>query len=527
MSKSGPSYITKNRLGTYYFQYSYIANEEVLGARVIRKLFRRSLKTKSRAEALISARYLWVVMQSIQKKYFSNPKLYGRAMELLSQYEALRLSGWEAVDEFLSKLDEDDDRLLNLGIQEQRDGSSQLSPEQLNAYEVLLSRLESTRGKLSASEVSEADNPLMSALIDKWISEKQKTLKLSSLESSRSHVTLFYKVLVEIHQGDFKVRELTFESIRRFNEILQGLPAYRSSPKFVNMTFSELLQVQSSKISSKTYHYYINTVLDFLGWLESQGYIENTRFKSILQSSKKNVAKKSTISRVPFTEADLKLIFQAPSYMDGKFKRASDYWVPLIALFTGARLGEICQLSISDLKEVDGVLCFDINEDEGDKSIKSRVGSARTIPVHKILLDLDLLGYVKHLKNKNQRKLFPLERRNQFNKFDAIQKRFANQLKAVGATGKDGSSKVFHSFRHTVRTKLVDENIDERTIDSIVGHTSAERSIGSKIYTHSKLTKQKLKAINRLEYSVDLLGIKRWDACLFRGVESGQYSEYQ
>ena len=88
-------------------------------------------------------------------------------------------------------------------------------------------------------------------------------------------------------------------------------------------------------------------------------------------------------------------------------------------------------------------------------------------------------------------------------------------LKKVGIVSTEKKSKSFHSFRHTVRTTLTELDIPERTIDAIVGHASEARSIGSKMYTHSKLIKQKVDAIKKLNYDIDFSKIKKWQDCKF------------
>jgi hypothetical protein len=45
-----------------------------------------------------------------------------------------------------------------------------------------------------------------------------------------------------------------------------------------------------------------------------------------------------------FTEDDLQKIFQAPGYNPDNFKQAYKFWVPLIGLYSGMHLEEICQL---------------------------------------------------------------------------------------------------------------------------------------------------------------------------------------
>lgn len=79
----------------------------------------------------------------------------------------------------------------------------------------------------------------------------------------------------------------------------------------------------------------------------------------------------------------------------GKYVQATEgvssrFWAPLIALYSGMRLEEICQLHLSDIVKMDGVLCFSINEESGGsgyvKHVKSSAG-IRKVPVHPHLWD--------------------------------------------------------------------------------------------------------------------------------------------
>ena len=41
----------------------------------------------------------------------------------------------------------------------------------------------------------------------------------------------------------------------------------------------------------------------------------------------------------------------------------AEFWLPLLGLFTGARLGELCQLDVADVAERDGTTVLLIRED--------------------------------------------------------------------------------------------------------------------------------------------------------------------
>ena len=78
-------------------------------------------------------------------------------------------------------------------------------------------------------------------------------------------------------------------------------------------------------------------------------------------------------------------------------------------------------------------------------------GSQREVPVHDILIKL---GFIEYVKTQNG-SLSPVEPRNRAGKFDNFQKRFTTYRKNVGVVPHHKNERRdFHSFRHTVRTRL-------------------------------------------------------------------------
>ena len=52
-------------------------------------------------------------------------------------------------------------------------------------------------------------------------------------------------------------------------------------------------------------------------------------------------------------------------------------WVPLIALFSGMRSNEICQMRASDVRRKDGIWVFNVTDDAAGQSLKTEAASAR------------------------------------------------------------------------------------------------------------------------------------------------------
>lgn len=79
-----------------------------------------------------------------------------------------------------------------------------------------------------------------------------------------------------------------------------------------------------------------------------------------LPTNMKKVPKKAHEERKPFSEADIKKIFKGKIYLPEATPGPARYWIPLLGLFTGARLNELCQLHVGDVIKEDGIWCLDI-----------------------------------------------------------------------------------------------------------------------------------------------------------------------
>ena len=177
--------------------------------------------------------------------------------------------------------------------------------------------------------------------------------------------------------------------------------------------------------------------------------------------------------RSPFEPDQLHAIFNAPLYrgcVDGErgYSKVGDqrprnarFWVPLIALFTGARLGEICQLDTTDIRAIDGVDCIVISlrsvNGSTDKQLKT-TASDRLIPVHPTLIDCGLLHFAEAKRKKGEKKLFnDIVTGTTGSRPVAFSKWFTQFLRGCGAQ-RDRTS--FHSFRHNFRDELRAARID-------------------------------------------------------------------
>ncbi|RYD80525.1 MAG: site-specific integrase, partial [Verrucomicrobiaceae bacterium] len=171
--------------------------------------------------------------------------------------------------------------------------------------------------------------------------------------------------------------------------------------------------------------------------------------------------------RLPFALWQLQRIFSAPLYVGDEAgyalpgpnrPRRARFWLPLLALMLGARLGELTQALTSDVQEIDGILCLIISASSGDgKRLKSDA-SHRLVPIHPELLRIGFALYVGDRRRAKDVRLFPDLTVDSLGLYSGkFSKWFARFLRTCDATSE---RTCFHAFRHTFRDGLREGKID-------------------------------------------------------------------
>lgn len=194
-----------------------------------------------------------------------------------------------------------------------------------------------------------------------------------------------------------------------------------------------------------------------------------------------DIKSRTTYRRSPWSEAEIATLLGHPIWdrcalpSDRKAGRWASYWVPLLGMFTGARCSELCQLMTSDIDLTSTHPTIRITDESAGQQIKT-AASCRLIPVHPELIRLGFLDYVRSV---DAGQLWPeLPRRS--NKAGGYFSQWFGELRREPSLE---ISTDFHSFRHTVRSKLAAARVPEPVIDRILGH-EVGGSVGAKVYTH-------------------------------------------
>ena len=185
------------------------------------------------------------------------------------------------------------------------------------------------------------------------------------------------------------------------------------------------------------------------------------------------VAKIEREKRLPYNADDLKLIFSSPVYTTGERPKAGGgeaaYWLPLLALFTGARVEELAQALPGDVKDEEGVAVLDLSDRAGDKKVKNK-GSRRRIPLHPELIRLGFLDYAAKVREAKKLRLFPDLAPDKWGHCAGNFSKWWGHW-ARETLGINDKRKVFHSFRHGFKEACRACEIPEEVHDALTGHS--------------------------------------------------------
>ncbi len=240
---------------------------------------------------------------------------------------------------------------------------------------------------------------------------------------------------------------------------------------------------------------------DFFNWCIGNGHSQHQQspVDGLLISTKGKLKKKQEHWK-SFEDTELKAIY-GTGYT-GAMPKPDHYWIPVVALYSGARLNEIAGLPIQNVRIIDGVHAMEITDTK-----TSKVG--RTVPIHQTLLDLGFWDYVEYVRGIGAERLFPhtVDGNNGYGKNAARQ--FALWLDKLGIQDR---FKVFHSTRSTLITGLHRAKANPAHAMQITGHEGVQvQNIHFQVYTHRMGLAELRDTLNTVSYAVDLKTVRASD----------------
>jgi len=369
----------------------------------------------------------------------------------------------------------------------------------------VLDVLESTSSAEAAVATEPVDEgPLITELFNKYSELKMATKSWGSDRTKNANHNSF-DVFLEL-AGDRPVKQFTKEVAREVAAGFATYPKSRRKGKSAALSLGELRASKAETVDPTTAKGFFVKTSSFFKWLADQGYMDSNVFDGLNPVK----GQKKQPRRILWEREDIPRLFNAREYVDGNFgsvqmtNRAAYYWVPLIGLYTGARLEEICQLKAADIKQEDGVYYFNLQILGDDDEAHLKNASAwRRVPINSHLLELGLLTY-RDGRPKGSR-LFDLTYRNE--RWSHNLSIWFGEFKTRQGYKKD-NTKVFHSFRNTMIRSLTNADVEDSRIMAIVGHeqTSETRRTYDRVFPLAQLNA----IVQRVDWRNELAVVKSW-----------------
>jgi integrase len=324
-----------------------------------------------------------------------------------------------------------------------------------------------------ASQPIKKENPKTSHFIDQYLSENisDESWKASTLKEYSNHLAMFLETM-----GDNPLNQMDYEKTRIFFDIIKKLPANRKKVKrYRDKSIPQLLKIkipEKDLITAKTINNIMVSLSAFYNWAVTRGYMsqnfaQSMRIKSTKQASKLKDA---------FSDGEIVQIFNTLHEYKIDMQSNHRFWIPMIALYSGARLEEIAQLHTGDVKKVEGIWCIDINDD-GDKKLKN-INSRRIVPVHQALITAGFLDFHATALKSKFKQLFA-HLKPMTGKYGHYISRWFGPL-LTNLKIKTASHNVsFHSFRHTFITRAKHVDLPEGYVKQLVGHAAGSITFGT------------------------------------------------
>ncbi len=343
----------------------------------------------------------------------------------------------------------------------------------------------------------------LSEVIEQWLGVVARKGRLDANTITYTYapaLKVFRELIATSKQGsdfdktskwDVRIGEITAEAIDQYVLTFWSFPDRRGKRKHADS--KEILanggEAQSRNNALKNFGY----VRMFVGWAakcqEMDGLIRD-RLEAALEDASPDERGRQDLQDlspeedpnegggyVSFTRKELKRLFEGDTFIAYAAGKASRYWIALLGLLAGLRIGEAAQLRPRDFKEIAGIWCVVVaaskldvrgqRVNSGSQRTKTFAGR-RTLPLHPMLIQLGLLEFVEERTKSKASWLFnlPWYPKPGFGHYPT--RDFPKLSKAVGVH--QPKRKVHHSFRSTLAQALEEVGLQDTLIDRFLGH---------------------------------------------------------
>ncbi|WP_157961391.1 site-specific integrase [Microvirga flavescens] len=443
-----------------------------------------------------------ILRQDLSARRFS-PSLRGEAMEALATQglptELAKGEGFDQLCAAILRAQIENYRIYAAKLFGQYDQSAPLDPLFAGVH------------ALGPPPIAEDQTPsrTLKLVIERYCEIRRSDWVLKTFNENLRVLRLF----MALSGKDRPIVSIQDDDVRDFRDALLRLPSnYMKRQGGTDLDIREVLKTADGKapLAKKTATKYRSNLTTFLRWCVDEGYL--TKEPGAKIKTPQISAQEAMQARESFSTEQLSSLFSSPLYRGCKSEtrrsapghlilRDGKFWIPLVALYSGMRLGEIVQLLVSDIKVDDDIAYFDVRPGEG-KTVKT-ASSVRKIPVHSELLRLGLMEHIQETQKKSPKgRLFPDIKPGSDGYYSH------NFSKWFGRYTADIDIKsqrtTFHSFRHTFKDALVRAKVPGNIARSLMGHASesVHDQYGS-AFAVDVLNEE----LQRVAYKIDLSGL--------------------
>lgn len=322
----------------------------------------------------------------------------------------------------------------------------------------------------STSSAVAIDTPTILETFDRW---KADHLRAGGPKKTVGEYATQVQRFIDF-RGNKRVSEVTRKDVIEFKDVMLNYPV-RCPTELVGKGVTRIAAWGEEnddvrKLTAKTLNEKVLASLRAVfACAMARGDIEvnpagGVRVKSLGQQS---------LPRLPYSAEDLKAIFSSPVFSQklrptGGAGDAAK-WIPLLAVFAGARLEEIAIIETDDIKQDAGIgyIHFKTHNDDGTPRRVKNLFARRKVPIHSTLISLGFLKFVSQQKKRGTVRLFPdvrSKREKRSSAFGQWYGRYSRQYVP-------DKQKSFHSFRHTFKRALRDGKVEKTLRDAVMGHS--------------------------------------------------------
>ena len=317
---------------------------------------------------------------------------------------------------------------------------------------------------IAAVKPAEKAAPMLHASIELFLTQfAEKNPAAATLLETRHSLHLFRDLT-----RDKPVAQVGVDECDAFRAALSHWPARaRVLPGFKGMSARAIVQkaktLKLAGIEIRTKEKHLDRLRVYFNWCVQRRWMANNPLTGVRLQTK---GQKYAPKRRAFSKDELQQLFAPELRRAHCLSDPSKFWIPLLALYTGARLRELAQLRCVDVRPVVGIWGVDIVPEVGP--LKNS-GSQRFVPLPDVLLNAGLLEYLEDLKQKGFDRLFPDGSWDAKNgPGDRMSKWWARTF--MPAAGLHDDALVFHSFRHTLASAGDELGFTEAQIGALTGH---------------------------------------------------------